>query len=196
MTVPGAQFAISMASKVILLGNEGVGKTCLLTRWLTGQFEKRPKPTISVEHRRKQVKLDDIVVDLFVWDTAGTERYQALTPLYCHSATAAIIVTAIDEKRSFDAIPSWINIIKQSCECMPPLLLAVNKFDITKDRVYTEDEIESRFSEDFVSTMFVSAASGEGVDGLFTDSARHSFQYLSVRGEITKLVEQPKRACC
>jgi small GTP-binding protein len=144
------------------------------------------------------VKIDQDEVDLLVWDTAGAERYQSLTPLYCHSACAAIVVAAVDMEDSFTEIPKWIEMLRESCECMPPLLLAVNKVDIQEDRVYDNEEIESKFGERFSATIFSSAKSGEGVDSVFIESARLAHEFVSSRPDQTCLPVSPtgQKRCC
>jgi small GTP-binding protein len=157
--------------KVVVLGNSGCGKTAIITRWISGTFSPTSKPTIGSNHERKRVTLDGKgPVDLYVWDTAGQEQFQSLIPLYARSSCLAIIVAAIDDSQSFDAIPTWIDAVASSCETPPPILLAVNKMDRTEEATKTVDQVHSEFDARFVGVFFVSALTGEGIASLFNSA--------------------------
>ena len=165
------------ACKIVLLGNSGVGKTSIVTRWTSGQWQSSIKPTVGANHQRKKVEIDDQEVDLFLWDTAGQEQFQALTPLYARSAAAAIIVTAINDISSFDSIDTWIDLVNNSCDSLPPIILAINKIDITENIVLTHDEIEDKYHSRFDGIFYVSAITGEELDNLFMQAAVKGFHY-------------------
>ncbi|OHT08495.1 small GTP-binding protein [Tritrichomonas foetus] len=158
--------------KIVLLGNSGVGKTSLVTRWTTGSYQKSIKPTIGANHQRKSVTVGKNEYDLYLWDTAGQEQFQALTPLYARSAAAAIITASIDDVESFSSLQTWINLLNSACEKVPPMILAVNKIDLVDQSVYSSDEVESRFGSSFEAVFFVSAATGEGVETCFMQAAQ------------------------
>jgi len=158
--------------KVVLMGNSGVGKTSLINRWTTGVWSRSVKPTIGANHQKKTVRLENKSVDVFVWDTAGQEQFQSLTPLYARSSSCAIIICSINDRSSFDTIASWIDLVRSACEKMPPVLLAVNKNDLANEAVYSNQEIEQKYGKDFVATFFVSAQTGENIDGLFLLAAK------------------------
>jgi small GTP-binding protein len=168
------------ACKVVMLGNSGVGKTSIVMRWSSGHYHTDIPSTIGANHQRKTLLLGESEVDLYVWDTAGQEQFQALTPLYARSASAAIIVAATNDINSFNAIQSWINLVESSCERFPPLILAVNKTDLP-DPVLTDDEVHSKFAQRFQSTFYVSAKSGESIDTLFLSAGESAYRF-SVTG--------------
>ena len=164
--------------KVVVLGNSGAGKTSIILRWISDQFSRESKPTIGSNHQRKRVEdLPGGPVDLFVWDTAGQEQFQALMPLYARSSALAIITASIVDGESFKAIPKWIETVSNSCDPCPPLLLAVNKIDITENQAYTPEQIQDQYGDQFQGIFFVSALSGENIDNLFSSAALEASRF-------------------
>lgn len=154
--------------KVILLGNSGVGKTSLATRWLNGSFDESSRPTIGASNYLKELQTDDGKIRVTLWDTAGHEQFRSITPLYVRGAKVGIIVASVTDLDSFDAISSWIDILNQNQEVNVPSVLAVSKIDI--EEPIPEDKIEM-IKPRLAGVYFVSAKSGEGVENLFRECA-------------------------
>jgi small GTP-binding protein len=163
--------------KIVLLGNSGVGKTTLVMRWTNGVYEKDIRPTIGANHQRKVVKIGNDDIDLYLWDTAGQEQFQALTPLYARAAAAAVIVASIVDDASFAALDSWRDMMNSSCDNVPPMVLLVNKIDLIGGAVMSNDDIEAKFGPKFSGLFFVSAQSGEGVDDAFMCAATIGYKF-------------------
>lgn len=185
--------------KAVILGDSGVGKTALVTRWTTGSFSPQIRATVGANHQRKRVTIDKQEVDIFLWDTAGQEVFQALTPLYARSSSAAIITTSVDLPDSFKNIDKWIELLNTSTEELPPIILAVNKVDLESDSSLSRDQIITDYENKFAGIFFVSAATNEGVDNLFMATAQKGFEFA--RSHAQK-VEQPipanpsEKKCC
>jgi small GTP-binding protein len=189
--------------KVVLLGNSGVGKTSLVICAMTGEYPAQSDPTVCVNHHRKVVKIGQKEVAIYIWDTAGQEQFQALTPLYCHSASCAIIVAAVDDRDSFKGISGWIELLEKSCDQIPPLILLVNKIDREDAAVVSPEEIEGTYRKTFHAIFFVSAKTGEDVDFAFEEAARVAFRFQSGVGFVSKrrnVSQFPERSgtadCC
>lgn len=187
--------------KVVILGNSGVGKTSIINRWTTGSWNTTVKPTIGANHQRKTVVLGDKNVDVFIWDTAGQEQFQSLTPLYARSAACAIIAAAINDMQSFDSLQTWIDLLKNACEAVPPLILAVNKTDLTEKYAMSQEEIETKYGNLFSAVFFVSAQSGESIDEVFTLSAQKGYEFnLGVQSTKSTVLDEKKKedknGCC
>jgi small GTP-binding protein len=187
--------------KVVILGNSGVGKTSLVMQWTTGDYEAQIGPTIGANHQRKTITIQGDDVDLFLWDTAGQEQFQALTPLYAHSAAAALIVVAIDDLDSFKGISTWTELLNRSCDKPPPMLLVVNKMDRASKATTSKEDIKERYGPGFQAIFFASASTGEGVDPAFSHAGELAYDFALQSGNVCKkpLVQNPPdepKSCC
>jgi small GTP-binding protein len=186
--------------KVVLLGDSGVGKTSIVTRWVTGVHQKLSNPTFGANHHQKRVFLDGHDVDLFIWDTAGQEQFQSLTPLYVRDACTVVLTTSIIDAVSFDNIERWINILSSTADEMPPIVLAVNKVDLIEEAALTQDAIETKYSAKFAGLFFCSAVTNEGIENLFLMAAKAGYRFAMNKratGEsIINQKNQPQKKCC
>jgi small GTP-binding protein len=185
--------------KVVLLGNSGVGKTSIVYRWISPDPLPRPEPTVGVNHRRRTSRVGDREVDVYIWDTAGQEQYKALTPLYAHSSSCALIVASITDAESFEAIPRWAEVLHQACDAPPPLILLVNKMDLTAAAVASISEIEVTYRKQFHAVFFVSAVTAEGLDAAYNEAVFVAFRFQTGRSTRRTLaavdITRPQGCC-
>mmetsp|Transcript_66695 Transcript_66695/g.124579 ORF Transcript_66695/g.124579 Transcript_66695/m.124579 type:complete len:213 (-) Transcript_66695:288-926(-) len=152
--------------KVILIGDQQVGKTCLLTRYLDNTWSDAVEATIGVDFKTHTEKVGNVDVRLQLWDTAGQERFRSLTTTYLKKSAAAVIVYDVTNKTSFDTVQSWLKEVRNASE--DPLIFVVgNKMDLQEKRQVTTDEglqvaklVKAEFAE-------VSAKTGDNVSVLF-----------------------------
>jgi len=136
---------IDLCLKLILVGDSGVGKTNILTRFTKNTFNYDNKTTIGVEFGTKIININDHVVKLQIWDTAGQERYKSITVAYYKGSKGALIVFDVSKKQSFDNVIKWFDDIKKNGEKDLSIILIGNKTDL-KDREVSFDEAK-RFAE-------------------------------------------------
>jgi small GTP-binding protein len=157
-------------------------------------------PTIGANHQQKRVVLDDREIDLFIWDTAGQEQFRSLTPLYARSACVAILTISITDRRSFDNIDRWVDILTTSTEDIPPIVVAANKIDLRGNAELSNEEIENECRSRFAGLFFVSALTDEGINNLFTFAAQVGYRFAVAhrRAPESKLDEKPSETggCC
>jgi small GTP-binding protein len=161
MTSP---IAASRELKVILVGNAGVGKTSIARHYCGMSFSYDMTATLGVSHLRKVIQIDGCAVELKLWDTAGSEEYAPLVPLYIRGAHIAIITASVLDGRSIENLPKW----KQSVINIEPncvLLLAINKMDMAEE-VDVRDTLTERFQATFPLIFFTSAKTGEEIEGM------------------------------
>ena len=126
--------------KIIVVGDSGVGKTNLINRFASDKFDTNSKATIGVEFVYKALKINKDIIKVEVWDTAGEERYRAITSSYYKGAKGAIIVYDITNEDSFKNVEIWMNeVIKKGQKGMQ-LLLIGNKKDLVNDRLVSEEK--------------------------------------------------------
>jgi small GTP-binding protein len=190
--------------KAVLIGDSGVGKTSLAGRWSTGVYKKGQPATIGANCQRKQVSLQGDQVNVSLWDTAGQEQFESLTPLYSRAAAVAILVASVDKESSFEHLGHWAHLFGQSCssgEELPPIILAINKIDVVQDRSAMMEEMDTKYRRKFADLFFVSALTNENVDNLFMAAADAGNSFLKKRDTTSVSVSarpanQEEERCC
>ena len=155
--------------KIVFLGDEGVGKTSIITRFVHKQFDDKYQATIGIDFASKTIYLEDYdrMVRLQVWDTAGQERFRSLIPSYIRDTSAAIIVYDVANKSSFDSIPEHIQAVKDIKGDDVVIMIIGNKIDLKKERKVTNTEGKELADKYNVMYHEVSAKTGENVGDMF-----------------------------
>ena len=120
--------------KIIIIGDSGVGKSNILGRYLHNEFKHDTKSTVGVEFGSKQLKVDGINIKLQIWDTAGEERYRAITSAYYKGSKGCFIVYDITSEISFENVEKWYEEIRKSAEKEISVILVGNKCDLENER--------------------------------------------------------------
>ncbi|EEB09836.1 GTP-binding nuclear protein RAN1, putative [Pediculus humanus corporis] len=159
--------------QVMLLGDSGVGKTCLLIRFRDGQFlSGNFISTVGIDFRNKIVTVDDTKVKLQIWDTAGQERFRSVTHAYYRDAHALLLLYDVTNKTSFDNIRAWLGEIRDYAQEDVVIMLLGNKADCSANRVIRKEDGERLAKEYDVAFMETSAKTGLNVDLAFIAIAR------------------------
>ncbi|XP_068439716.1 ras-related protein Rab-26 [Clinocottus analis] len=162
-----------IAFKVMLVGDSGVGKTCLLVRFKDGAFLAGSFiSTVGIDFRNKVMTIDAVKVKLQIWDTAGQERFRSVTHAYYRDANALLLLYDVSNKASFDNIRAWLTEIHEYAQQDVVVMLLGNKVDSTHDRMVKREEGEKLAKEFGVPFMETSAKSGLNVELAFTAVAK------------------------
>ena len=154
--------------KIILLGSISVGKTAILNRYITNEFDEEHKCTIRIEFKTKLININNMAkAKLNIWDTCGDEKYRAITRQYYNDANGILLIYDITSRDSFDSITLWVNEIKNNSPEEAVLFLVGNKTDLTKERVITYQEGKNKADELGISFAEVSAKNGDNILLLF-----------------------------
>ncbi|CAD6187696.1 unnamed protein product [Caenorhabditis auriculariae] len=158
--------------KVVLVGNAGVGKTCLVRKFTQGIFPPGQSATIGVDFMIKTVKVENDKIKLQIWDTAGQERFRSITQSYYRSAHAIVLVYDVACQPSFDCLPEWLGEIESYANRRVLKILVGNKVDKGDEREVPE-RIGLDFSEvnNFDYFLETSALDATNVDQLFEQVA-------------------------
>ena len=183
--------------KVVLLGNTSTGKTSLANRWVNNIPTHDLSPTIGNKTMNKELTVDGKQIVVMLWDTAGQERYKALIPLYTRSSAAVILIAAVDNQSSIDALGDWLQVVKDCCDQGTPVVIGLNKTDLL-DHEMDISYMQSIYPE--VSAFFlVSAVTNENVDVMFFKAAelasRNAQGDESASTQQIK-IEKDKSGCC
>ena len=144
--------------KVILVGEPGTGKTCLIKVATGGKFSENMESTIESTFVTKKIVKDNIEYSLNLWDTAGQEKYHSVTRLFLKKSEIVIFVYAINEKQTFEGIKSyWVTAIKESVGDEPILGIVGNKNDLFMEEDVNEEEVKDFANELGAKFKLVSA---------------------------------------
>ena len=153
--------------RICLLGDAGVGKTSILTRFCDNTFKESYNNTIGVDFRLVTLKYKDIISKLHIWDTAGQERFRSLTLNYLHNSHGFLFIFDITNKDSFDNIVNWINLSFDNNKNSVINFLIGNKCDQNSSRKVEESEAQQFAKEKDLIYLETSAKSDENIQKLF-----------------------------
>jgi Ras-related protein Rab-8A len=160
-----------MQVKLLMIGDSGVGKTCLLLRYANDSFSPTFITTIGIDFKIKNVEIDGTRIKLQIWDTAGQERFRTITTSYFRGAQGILLVYDVTDRRSFESIRNWISQIQQHADVHVNKILVGNKCDMTDDKVVSTAEGQKLAAEFGISFAEVSAKNDINVNNSFQSLA-------------------------
>ena len=167
--------------KIIVLGDIAVGKTSLIGRYITNTFSDQYKSSIGCELKQKTVDIDkDIQANLQIWDTAGEERFLAVTKQYYNGSHGAMVVYDVTKKDTFLKMNKWIKDVKNNAPKNIVIMVVGNKSDLDKKKVDLGPELDP-FKENYLYKE-VSAKSGLNVNIAFEDLANKIIEKQKEKG--------------
>ncbi|EDR24571.1 GTP-binding protein YPTC4, putative [Entamoeba dispar SAW760] len=152
--------------KYIIIGEFSVGKTCLLMRFQDGTFREEYESTIGVEFGTKNVQIQDTLIKLRIWDTAGSEKFRCITRGYFRGSIGAIIVYDISNRSTFEHIDEWVQELEKYNSSNYVLMIIGNKCD-SSQRTVTTDEGKDKAKKLNAEFFECSAKTGENIEKAF-----------------------------
>mmetsp|Transcript_13155 Transcript_13155/g.19841 ORF Transcript_13155/g.19841 Transcript_13155/m.19841 type:complete len:221 (-) Transcript_13155:57-719(-) len=128
--------------KLLVIGDSGVGKSCLLRRFADNKYTESYISTIGVDFKIKTVKLDDKVIKLQIWDTAGQTRFRSIVESFYRRTHGVCLCFDLTNEATFEELPEWISTIRTLAPENTPILLIGNKADLTHKREVKREEAE------------------------------------------------------
>ncbi|KAH7915385.1 GTP-binding protein ypt5 [Hygrophoropsis aurantiaca] len=122
----------SVQVKLVLLGEAAVGKSSVVLRFVSNEFQANKEPTIGAAFLTQKCRLEDRVLRYEIWDTAGQERFHSLAPMYYRNAQAAVVVYDITKASSLEKAKSWVKELQRQANPNIVIALAGNKVDLVK----------------------------------------------------------------
>ena len=168
--------------KVTLIGNSGVGKTCIITRYTDDVFNENSASTIGANFIEKKINIGNKEYNLNIWDTAGQEKYQSLGKHFYKDSYIVCLVYDITNQESLDSLKSvWYPNLQKYGEQYSVLAVVGNKIDLYENVDDLADEEQAKQFAKEINATFIqtSAKNGDGIDNLFTNLTK-------------KLLENPK----
>ena len=184
-----AQYDISF--KIIVIGDSGVGKSCLTTQAVRNNFEEFYQATVGFEFLTFNMRINNNVVKLQIWDTCGQEVYKSLISNFYRNSSLALILYAINNKESFQHAETWLNDLKNQSNPNVRVFLVGNKSDLENERVITKEEGEN-FKKEKNLDKFIetSAKTGENARCVLLEAAKILYKdYLKAKENLANGVD-------
>uniref|UniRef100_A0A7S0L119 Uncharacterized protein n=1 Tax=Coccolithus braarudii TaxID=221442 RepID=A0A7S0L119_9EUKA len=159
--------------KLLLIGDSGVGKSCLLLRFSDDSFTTSFITTIGIDFKIKTIELDGKRIKLQIWDTAGQERFRTITTAYYRGAMGILLVYDVTDESSFQNIRNWIRNIEQHAADNVDKILIGNKCDMVNDKVVDTSKGKALADEYGISFFETSAKNNINVSEAFTSIAKN-----------------------
>mmetsp|Transcript_69719 Transcript_69719/g.202134 ORF Transcript_69719/g.202134 Transcript_69719/m.202134 type:complete len:223 (+) Transcript_69719:88-756(+) len=153
--------------KLLLIGDSGVGKSCLLLRFADDTYTESYISTIGVDFKIRTLELDGKTCKLQIWDTAGQERYRAVTRSYYRGAVGALILYDVTSRESYNNLPTWLQDAREQAWKDISIIAVGNKRDLKEERQVSFLEASRFAQEQDILFLETSALTGENVQDVF-----------------------------
>ena len=153
--------------KLIVVGNQSTGKSCILNRFVNETFDEHYQATIGLDFQSKNVTIHDQDVRLILYDTAGQEKFRSLIPMYIREAQIILLIYDISDRESFDSVPKWLQEVLDVKNSEAVFALIGNKIDLENERKVTFEEGQKFANSNNFIFQEVSAKTGANFEKLF-----------------------------
>ena len=168
--------------KLLLIGDSGVGKSCLLLRFADDTYTESYISTIGVDFKIRTIELDGKCIKLQIWDTAGQERFRTITSSYYRGAHGIIIVYDITDKDSYNNVKQWLNEIERYANESVNKLLVGNKADLEEKRMVQTDTAKEYAASSDINFLETSAKEKMNVERSFMKIAAQIMERMNAEG--------------
>jgi len=165
--------------KVVLIGDSGVGKSNLLSRFTRNEFNLDSKSTIGVEFATRSIHVDGKTVKAQIWDTAGQERYRAITSAYYRGAVGALLVYDIAKHATYVNVTRWLKELRDHADSNIVIMLVGNKSDLKHLRAVPTEEAKAFAAENGLSFIETSALDASNVESAFQNILTEIYRIVS-----------------
>ena len=197
--------------KYIIIGDTGVGKSCILLQFTDKRFQPVHDLTIGVEFGAKMINLDGKAIKLQIWDTAGQESFRSITRSYYRGACGALLVYDITRRETFKHLKQWLDEAQQNSNPDMVIMLIGNKIDLDSRRAVSTKDGEEFAKHHGLFFMETSAKSAENIEKAFVVTAQKVYDNIANGifdakneahgikiglGAATKPSQQQSSSCC
>lgn len=165
--------------KTVLIGDSGVGKSNLLSRFTRNEFSLESKSTIGVEFATRSIQVDAKTIKAQIWDTAGQERYRAITNAYYRGAVGALLVYDITKTASFENVSRWLKELRDHADSNIVVMLVGNKSDLRHLRSVKTEDAQAFCEREGLSFIETSALEATNVEKAFQQTLTEIYHIVS-----------------
>lgn len=171
--IPEEMIKYDLSFKIIIIGDSGVGKSSLTLRATKNQFQDYYNATVGFEFFSQNIKMDDTIIKLQMWDTCGQEIYRSLISSFYKNSSLAMIMYSIEDEESFRHLDYWIKEIKNNSNPDIKIILIGNKVDLEDKRTVSKEEEEKFAKENGIEEVYeTSAKTGFNAKNIFCRAAQ------------------------
>ena len=171
--------------KLLTIGDQFVGKSSIINRYIDDKFNENIKPTLAIDYKTKMIQKGENLIKISIYDTAGEEKYRHLIKNYYNGSNGILLVFDITDKNSFDNLNFWLEELEKNCNLNNLYIFLVgNKTDLKKERKVSYDEAKNFADMKKIPYIEISAKTGDNIDKLFNDF---------IKGTIINTIEQKKK---
>ncbi|KAJ6931960.1 ras-related protein RABA2a [Populus alba x Populus x berolinensis] len=165
--------------KVVLIGDSGVGKSNILSRFTRNEFCLESKSTIGVEFATRTLQVEGRTVKAQIWDTAGQERYRAITSAYYRGALGALLVYDVTKPTTFENVSRWLKELRDHADSNIVIMLIGNKTDLKHLRAVATEDAQSYAEKEGLAFVETSALEATNVDKAFQTILSEIYRIIS-----------------
>lgn len=165
--------------KVVLIGDSGVGKSNLLSRFTRNEFCLESKSTIGVEFATRTLQVEGRTVKAQIWDTAGQERYRAITSAYYRGAVGALLVYDVTKPTTFENVSRWLKELRDHADSNIVIMLIGNKTDLKHLRAVASEDAQNFAEKEGLFFIETSALDATNVDKAFQIALAEIYRIIS-----------------
>ncbi|KAM9723287.1 ras-related protein Rab-25-like [Menidia menidia] len=205
----GSKENYNFVFKVVLIGESGVGKSCLLSRFTRGEFSLQSRSTIGVEFSTRTLTIQACSIKAQIWDTAGLERYRAITSAYYRGAVGALLVYDVTKQPTYQGAERWLKELYEHADPHIVVMLVGNKTDLETERAIPTEEAKDFADRRGLMFLETSALESTNVEAAFNSVLAEIQKKVSsrevVRGSIRAVSlnasqqagdTEEKKPCC
>ena len=165
-------FKNSIFFKILLIGDLGVGKSSVILRYIEDYFSGNLMSSIGVDFKTKQIEINERLIKMQIWDTAGHEKFRTITTSYYKSAHAIIVLYDITDESSFEHIKNWMIDIDKFAKQGVLKVLVANKKDLEENRRVPKEAGETLANKYGIKFYEVSAKDNINIEELFIETSK------------------------
>lgn len=178
--------------KVLIIGDSGVGKTSIMLRYADDIFSTKFVSTIGVDFKIATMKIDDKLIKLQLWDTAGQDRYRTIVSSYYRGCHGIFIIFDLTSQTSFDNIESWYDEISNNLKDInqSEIILVGNKCDLEKNRVISHEMAKTKADKFSMHYIETSAKTNENIFDAFYKLSKNAITNHPTKGIVKKSLSE------
>ena len=194
------KFDIDYTIKLLIVGDSSVGKTNFIFRFIENKFNQNYMTTSGIELKTVIIEINNNKIRVQLWDTAGQEKYKAITKNLFLKVQGTLVVFDITNDNSFNNAKKWVNSIKEECGKTMQMILIGNKSDLEEKRVVSQEEASQYAEEEKIEYIETSSKTGENIQRAINSICQKILDNTELERDFSFTLEQTilkkKSKCC